>query len=111
MNNILPLDHKYRKIVNKEIAPKLKKAIETGIKKEFYGEFLLQVIVELKTISPSSLDLITIAKFTGDAASEYFEIGWKLQQLALEVCNKNEWDIPLPQLVLHQENQVRFFGK
>ncbi len=52
----------------------------------------------------SSLDVITIGKFRGGAASEYTEIRWKLQQLALEVCNENGWEIPFPQLTVSSLN-------
>ena len=102
VNHVVGLDYRYRDIVNTEVATKLKATIEEGIKKMFYGEHLLTVIVEFKEMSASSLDLITIAKFKGPAASEYTEIGWKLQQLALDCCNENGWEIPYPQLTVHR---------
>ena len=102
VNHTVSLDYRYRDILNSEIAPILKQGIREGIEKEFYGEHLVQVIAELEAMGSSSLDLITIAKFKGEAASEYFEIGWKLQQIALDICNENGWDIPFPQLVVHR---------
>ncbi len=102
VNHVVGIDYKYRDIVITEVADKLKAALEEGFRKMFYGEHLLTVIVEFKEMSASSLDLITIAKFKGPAASEYTEIGWKLQQLALECCNENGWEIPFPQLTLHR---------
>ncbi|MEM7587420.1 MAG: hypothetical protein AAF560_28790 [Acidobacteriota bacterium] len=104
VNHIVGLDYRYRDIVNTEIVSKLKQGLEEGFRKEFYGEHLAVVIVEFKEMSASSLDIITIAKFRGGAASEYTEIRWKLQQLALEVCNENGWEIPFPQLVVTSAN-------
>lgn len=104
VKNSVRLDLKYRDIVNSDIAPKLKQAIEDGIKKEWYGEYLLLVLAELEEISESALTMLTIGKFSGEAASEYFEIGWKLQQIAIDACNTYGWDIPVPQLRLHGGN-------
>lgn len=104
-NHVVCLDYRYRDIVNTEIITKLKQGLEAGFRKEAYGEHLAVVIVELKEMGASSLDVITIAKFRGGAASEYTEIRWKLQQLALEVCNENNWDIPFPQLSVHSATQ------
>ncbi len=100
------LDYRYRDIVNTEIVDKMKKTIEEGFRREFYGEFLDRVIVELKQMGASSLDVITIARFRGGAASEYTEIGWKIQQLALDACNENGWEIPFPQLTIHQQREL-----
>lgn len=102
VNHTVGLDYRYRNIVNTEIVDKLKQGIQEGFTRQPYGEHLMQVIVEFKEMGASSLDIITIAKFKGGAASEYWEIGWKLQQLALDVCNENDWEIPFPQMVLHR---------
>lgn len=99
---VVGLDYRYRDIVNTEIVTKLKAAIEKGFREMPYGKYLNRVIVELKEMSSSSLDIITIARFEGPAASEWTEIGWKIQQLALECCNENGWEIPFPQLTVHQ---------
>lgn len=102
VNHTVGLDYRYRSVINSEIAPILKQGIREGFEKEPYGEHLVQVIAELQEMGASSLDLITIVKFRGGAASEYFEIGWRLQQIALDICNEHGWDIPFPQLVVHR---------
>lgn len=102
VNHIVGLDYRYRDIINSEVVAKIKQRLEDGFREQAYGEFLDMVVVEFKEMSASSLDVITVAKFKGGAASEYTEIGWKLQQLALEVCNENQWEIPYQQLVVHQ---------
>lgn len=99
---VVGLDYRYRDIVNTEIVTKLKAAIEAGFRETPYGEHLNRVIVELKELGDSSLNVITIGRFAGPAASEYTEIGWKIQQLALECCNENGWEIPFPQLTVHR---------
>ncbi len=99
---VVSLHYRYRDIVNTEIVTKLKASIEKGFQETWYGEHLDRVIVELKEMNASSLDVVTIGRFKGPAASEWTEIGWKIQQLALECCNENGWEIPFPQLTVHQ---------
>ena len=96
VNAILGIDYKYRNIVNTEVITKVKAFMEEEFKKEFYGEHLVQVIVELKNLGESSLDIITIAKFSGEAASEYTEIGWKLQQNCPRCRQQIRMGYPIP---------------
>jgi len=102
----LGIDYSHRNEVNGDIVKQLVKEFEAEIKKEFYGEHLIEVRIELEELAESSLNIITIAKFNGAVASEYFEIGWRVQQIALEACNKYGWSIPFPQLTIHQNNIV-----
>ena len=107
VKGILGVDYKHRHIAQSEIAPKVKAMLEETIKKQFYGDCLVQTIVEVQQLADSSINIITIAKFSGGAASEYTEIGWLLQQVALEACNQNGWEIPFPQRTLHMVNAPR----
>ncbi|MEM1321351.1 MAG: mechanosensitive ion channel family protein [Bacteroidota bacterium] len=100
VNRTVEIAHRYRDRVNTEIAPAMQTFFEEAIKKESYGDLLLQVIVELKEITPSSLGLICILKFKGDLASEYFELGWKIEQVALDALNHLGIEIPHPHLTL-----------
>ncbi len=105
---IFNIDYKYRYIVNHDIINKLRASMEEDIKKEFYGKYLVKLIIELKVLDDSSLGIITIGRFSGEAASEWTEIHWKLQQLALEAANKHGWDIPFPQLKIHKGGEIDY---
>ena len=105
VHQVLPVDYRLHHRVNREAVAAVKAHLEEELRKEPYGEHLIQVIVELKELGSSSLDVITIAKFGGEAGSEYHEIGWKLQQVALEASNRNGWEIPFNQLVVHSGNE------
>ncbi len=106
VNRTIGIDFKYRDRINHEIAPAVKAFFEEAVRKEPYGHLLVQIIVELKAINPSSLGLICILKFKGDTASEYFEIGWKIEQIALEALNHLDIKIPYPHLTIQREELV-----
>jgi hypothetical protein len=104
VNNILNLDFQHSDSVLDDIPKKVEDMLRESIEQQFYGKYLTRLIVELKTFDNSSLNVITIAQFSGEAASEYTEIGWLLQQVALAACNKYGWKISLNQVMLHQAN-------
>jgi hypothetical protein len=81
--------------------------LEEEIKKQVYGKYLKRVVVELKEFDNSSLNVTTIAQFSGEAASEYWEIGWLLQQVALDACNKYDWKIAHHQVSLHKADAIK----
>lgn len=98
VNQTIRIAYQYRDRVNAEIAPQIKAFFAEAIKQEPYGHLLLQLIVELRRMNQSSLDLICVLKFKGDTASEYYEIGWKIQQIALDALNSLGLEIPYPHL-------------
>jgi hypothetical protein len=106
VNRTIGIDYRYRHQVNDEIAPAMKAYFEEAIQKEWYGEYIAQIIVELRELRASSLGIICILKFTGEAASEYFEIGWKIEQIALDALNTLDIDIPFPHLKIVREEDV-----
>jgi len=102
VNNVLNLDFRHSDIVLEEVPKKVEVMLQKSIEQQFYGKYLKRIVVELKQFDNSSLNVITIAQFSGEAASEYKEIGWLLQQVALEACNKYGWRIAFNQVMLHQ---------
>ena len=104
VNNILNLDFRHSDIVLDEVPKKVEDMLRESIDQQFYGKHLKRLIVELKTFDNSSLNVITIAQFSGEAASEYTEIGWLLQQVALAACNKYGWKISFNQVMMHQSH-------
>ena len=60
------------------------------------------VKVEFKAAATSSLDYLVLADFSGDAASRQAALERMIQEACIEVCNEQGWDIPFPQMVVHQ---------
>ena len=65
-------------------------------------EELKTLRVDFKEAGASSLDFLIIASFTGNVAGDYFGLSRLLQRFAVESCQRNNWGIPFPQMVVHQ---------
>jgi len=69
-----------------------------------FAKFNTSSFVELKSVGASSLVFILGATFKGGAAEYFSSIQRWLQATAVECANKHDWEIPLPQIVVHQDN-------
>jgi len=67
-----------------------------------HDEYLENLKVEFAAAGTSSLDLVIIADFKGPAAQKYRTLDRFLQRAAVDCCTRHEWNIPFPQLTLHQ---------
>ena len=98
----LHLGLKHRGIVLEEVPAVLKQMLEERIKSDWIGEHLVRILVNLRKVDSSSLEIFIILVFKGPAASEQTEIGWLIHQVALEACNKHGWEIPYDRLTVNQ---------
>ncbi|MDY0131767.1 MAG: hypothetical protein RBR53_03775 [Desulforegulaceae bacterium] len=73
-----------------------KKMKETG-----YDKILLKLETEFQNIGSSSLDLVIKADFKGEAADIYNKLRRHIQKWCVEASIKNNWEIPFPQLTIH----------
>lgn len=76
--------------------------IADQIKKEGYGDSLLNLKVEFQAAGASSLDLVVISDFKGDQAPLYQRLNRSIQRWCVDCCTQNGWDIPFPQLTVHK---------
>ncbi len=88
--------------IARKIPEQLRERLEAGIAAESFGPQLKSLLVEFKEAGASSLDLLIWAGFTGEAASSYWAIGRAIQRITVEACNEHGWDIPFPQITVHQ---------
>jgi hypothetical protein len=88
--------------VTDEIPAILKAYLEKRLEEEEYSKQCLNLLVEFMQANSSSLDLLIVADFTGDAASICKRIERAFQKWCVECCTKNSWEIPFPQLMLHK---------
>ena len=77
------------------------------IEAEGYGDDLLNLRVEFERANDSSLDLLVIADFDGSRADIYNRLRRALQRWCVAACHANGWDIPFPQVTLHQASVER----
>lgn len=95
------IDYQYQAISTQEIPEIFSKSIYECLVKEGYGDVMRGFRVEFKEAGDSSLDYDIMADFSGQAAKNYFILSRTLQRLALETCNKHEWEIPFNQITVH----------
>ena len=65
-------------------------------------EQVKSVKVEFKGAAASSLDYTVLADFSGEAASRYAALERMIQTACIDTCNEQGWEIPFPQMVIHQ---------
>jgi hypothetical protein len=87
---VFAIDPRNFKISTTLIPQILTEEISLKIKKEIFGNSLINLSVEFKN-AESSLLYEIIATFEGDAADKFYYIVRVLQRYAVEVCNEKEW--------------------
>lgn len=63
---------------------------------------LVSLKVEFASAGSSSLDFEIIADFDGSTAQRYAQMRRTLQRFAVECCHLHGWEIPFPQIVVHE---------
>lgn len=84
------------------IPAKLKSALEAEL--ATYPEIAHHVdgvYVELKEAGASSLDYWLGVQMKSEAVTSYYKIMRLMQQVCVKTCTEENWDIPFPQLTLH----------
>ncbi|MBU1060188.1 MAG: mechanosensitive ion channel [Proteobacteria bacterium] len=80
----------------------LKDYMESRMVEEEYTSSCLNLQVEFFQANSSSLDLIIIADFEGRMADISKKIERDIQKWCVDCCTQNNWEIPFPQLTIHQ---------
>ena len=99
------LDYQHQADIIDAIPRALEKALQDGIVASETGKHLASLSVEFSQAGASSLDLLIIASFTGEAADSYFKMQRLLQRLAVEACNAHGWVIPFNQITVHTASE------
>ncbi len=79
----------------------LKTALSNELSKSELSEYVVSVSCELQEAGASSLDIWLGVKMKCEAATSYFRIRRLIQQVCVSTCTEENWDIPFPQLTLH----------
>ena len=108
VTKMLSLDIKHSDIAVTKVTKTVKSMIKEAVEQQPFGKYLDRLVVELKDIENTSLKIGTSIRFSGEAASEYFEIGWLVQQVGVEACNKYGWQMTSQQVTVHQTKPHEF---
>ncbi|PIE75078.1 MAG: hypothetical protein CSA18_01710 [Deltaproteobacteria bacterium] len=94
--------------ITKKIPEILTSYIKEKIKEEGYENILLNIKTEFEQAGGSSLDLVVISDFKGEAAPLYNRLRRATQKWCVEAATINNWDIPFPQLTVHKYQDSLF---
>lgn len=83
------------------IPSKFTTAIERALLSTDVAEHVVSVNAELQAAGASSLDFWIGIKMNSEAATSYFKVKRLIQQVCVATCSDEQWDIPFPQLTLH----------
>lgn len=92
------IDYDHQDICTKEVPEKMQQMLTERLAQEGFEDDLTDLSVQFKEAGASSLDLMIIASFTGNAAPFYGKLGRLLQQIALETATQYGWGVPFPQI-------------
>lgn len=96
------LDYSHQKEITVSIPAKMREAVMNGINSAGFAGNLKNLKVEFSKAEASSLDIVIIVSFTGEAAENYGGICRQIQKSAVEACTLNGWSIPFPQVTVHK---------
>lgn len=96
------IDYKHQKDSTTTIVAQLEEFILQQIEKEGYKDGLKKLIVEFEKAGESSLDIAVVANFKGDMAPIHNRLYRALGRWCVDACTKYHWEIPFPQLTIHQ---------
>ncbi len=95
--------YSHQSISNDNIPDALQQSVAAALAKTDFAEHVISVAVELKEAGASSLDYWVCVTMSSDAVRSYFKINRIVQQTCVATCTKENWDIPFPQLTIHNQ--------
>ncbi len=102
IKEVLGISYGLQAQATNEIPEILHQFILSRANQDGYGEQLLNLRVEFAMANSSSLDLMVVADFDGSLAPLYNRVRRAIQRWCVEACTENGWEIPFPQMTLHQ---------
>lgn len=100
-------DYAHQAIITTEIPEKLQARLRDGLHERGYRDDLRQLKVEVAAAGASSLDLLTLADFSGSVADRHNILSRLIQALTIDACNENGWIIPFTQVTVHAGTAFR----
>ena len=96
--------------VTSTIPAVFKQYLQARLEMDDYAGNCLNLQVEFLQANASSLDLMVLADFEGKVADIYKRLERALQRYCVDCCTENDWEIPFPQLTVHQADEASLPG-
>lgn len=98
------ISYRHQQESTSTIVQKLKHTINKRAIDEGHEDIIQSINVEFESAADSSLNLVVIADFKGDAADISNRLRRSIQRWCVDAATENDWEIPFPQMQLHAEN-------
>jgi len=98
------IGYSHQAISTSSIPETIQKAISKALSETSFSEHVESVAVELKEAGASSLDYWVCVTLSSQAARSYYKVSRIVQQTCVDTCTIEKWDIPFPQLTIHQHS-------
>lgn len=102
LKEVLGISYSNQKLATTEAPAMLKEYIGKRLLADNYDKVLLNLNVEFEKANDSSLDLVVIADFKGEAADLYNRLRRVLQRYCVDASTEFNWEIPFPQVTYHR---------
>lgn len=100
---VLGLDYSHQQEITSVIPDLLETFILEKIADEGFADLTHRIQVQFSEAADSSLNIIILADFKGDAAPQYRKLQRAIRQWAVEASTQYGWSIPFPQMTIHQK--------
>ncbi len=100
------LDYRHQAIATDEIPDRLGAHVEAGLEQLLGRDGVTNVDVDLITLGDSAIVFEVEACIAGHHAPRYEDVEREIPRLIVDACNKNDWAIPFPQMVIHTQPAV-----
>ncbi|GLS25112.1 hypothetical protein [Marinibactrum halimedae] len=97
------LDYALQDNITSDIPNQLESHLRLAVTEKQFNDFINELRVEFAEAGASSLNVMILAFFSGEAASSYYPIQRFLQRATVEACNEHNWVIPFNQLTVHMD--------
>jgi len=97
------IGYSHQAISNNSIPAALQQSVSNALAEASFAEHVESVAVELKEASASSLDYWVCVTLSSAAARSYFKVSRIIQQSCVDACTSENWEIPFPQLTVHNQ--------
>ena len=96
------LDYQHQSLITGDIIDLFENELRDGLSRLDTSTSLTGLRVEFKAAAASSLDLLAIVTYKGEAAGQYFSLQRRMQAIAVDACNRHGWVIPFEQITVHR---------
>lgn len=100
------VDYAHQAVVTRQIPGLVQSRVREELRTMVGPDNLIDLRVEFKEASASSLDLLILAQCRGAVARDYARIQRAMSRVMVDACTEHGWTIPFTQVTLHQASQA-----